>query len=247
MLADGLVDRVLREERGRQRSRRRRQQRHDRERGPRFVRLGQPGELAMRRRVRRQDQSSTSTFLTELRWPPGCQTLTGPSSPTTFKVHARAAPPGWEVLAPPATRGRRYPRKAPCPGPISYRWRAPSRGGLQGVGLARASTASANCARVDRGRRCRDTLARLEQLVVRAACGDASVGETTISSARAIVERRCAMISVARLLDCLPQPDTNAARSRRRPMRSHRRGSTRGHRPRAPVRSRAADAVRPRA
>src|SRR6266851_174025 len=33
--------------------------------------------VAMRRRVRRQDQSSTSTFLIELRWVPGCHTLTG--------------------------------------------------------------------------------------------------------------------------------------------------------------------------
>src|SRR5437867_5272622 len=84
---------------------------------------------AMRRRVRRQDQSSTSTFLIELRWVPGCQTFTGGDF---FQVHARAAPPG-RGKTPPATRGRRYPKRLHTSVPIPER-KSASGGGLQGGG-----------------------------------------------------------------------------------------------------------------
>src|SRR5712692_524052 len=68
----------------------------------------------MRRRVRRQDQSSTSTFLTELKWVPGCHTL---MSDDLLQVHARAAPPG-RGKTPPATRHRRYREKTHATVPI---------------------------------------------------------------------------------------------------------------------------------
>src|SRR5438552_4358007 len=86
--------------------------------------------VAMRRRVRRHDQSSTSTFLIELRWLPGCQTLTGrrPS-----QVHARASPPGRGVL-PPATRGRRYPTRSRASVPIWRRF-GTSRRRFQRIGF----------------------------------------------------------------------------------------------------------------
>src|SRR6266540_2199096 len=84
---------------------------------------------AMRLRVRRQDQSSTSTFLIELRWAPGCQTLTGGD---LFQVRARATPPG-RGKTPPATRGRRYPKKSHTFVPIVDR-KSASGCGLQGGG-----------------------------------------------------------------------------------------------------------------
>ena len=71
---------------------------------------------------------------------------------------------------------------------------------------------------------------------------------TTISSASAIVDRRCAMISVVRPSHRLPQARAGSApRSSRRPTRSRRRGSGSADRGRARARSRSAAAGRPRA
>src|SRR5437870_10552921 len=84
----------------------------------------------MRRRVRRQDQSSTSTFLIELRCVPGCHTLIGGD---LFQVHAYAAPPG-RGKSPPATRHRRYREEARSTVPIAG-GKSASRRSLQSICL----------------------------------------------------------------------------------------------------------------
>ena len=146
VLADAVVDCVLRKERWCQRSRGRRQQRNDREHRPRAIRPGQPRE---RSDAPPRASPGPVVDLDLLDRAEVAARLPDPHEPRPLRrpswVHARAAPPGWGVLDPPATRGRRYRRSATCSRRLradfaQRRHEAASSASVS----ARASTASAN-------------------------------------------------------------------------------------------------------
>ena len=75
-LRDAVVDRELRQVRGRERGERRDEEEAERERDAALVRLGEPRERSRRRRVRRQECPAAGAWpRSTVRWEPGCQTL----------------------------------------------------------------------------------------------------------------------------------------------------------------------------
>src|SRR2546423_2667585 len=126
--------------------------------------------VSSRRRVRAHDQSSTSAPRCCVRWPPGCQTLTG----RAFLVHARAVPHpyGWGCARRP--RGRRYQPPWYASAPIQYQNAASGdllhgRPRLDGVGEPPLEQAVLVDVPVD--------AARLEQLLVRPTRDDSPLVE----------------------------------------------------------------------